>query len=471
MPPNNTPDGGLTPREELASRTVFTSLENQHLEGLPPPPDNQTHAHQDNQAHTHRRGKSPTLPIIDWQGLEYVGPVDENLLCAICRTPFSTPVTTYQCRHTFCVRCLHQHLSNLDELDRPETCPLCRADLSGAAALPYYSRADRIVEAMVEQLQVKCPETFCDWTGPRGSVQHHVLQCGFSRVSCVDRTCDGTILRAQQREFCLHHPAVCIWCQDVIEAAHHYEHTSVACPRVPVRCNMCQAAMDRQQLTPHLQTCSANVVPCKFKELGCQHVNMGSMIGQHQETCMYGMIAELREHFTAKLEKPDLLETQMTRHIQTVEARMAAIEADQAELKDFLRRSNTSDMRGLSDGSTARSPDILETFDQLERRISTMSQGMVTREQRNSMMLLHEVMPLKEQMTEIRSQLGVLSMHVRWLMDVQRSRQRQNIFNAFSASSNSESESPSTGANDGATTPAATGRPLNGRTTPPRPSL
>ncbi|KAK7735230.1 hypothetical protein SLS53_007620 [Cytospora paraplurivora] len=68
---------------------------------------------------------------------------------------------------------------------------------------------------------------------------------------------------------------------------------------------------------------------------------------------------------------------------------------------------------------------MFRMFDELDTRISDISKALIDQDARHSVMLLNELMPVKEQLVEARSQLGVMGMHVRWLMDIQRSRQRQ----------------------------------------------
>ena len=43
--------------------------------------------------------------IVDFENLEYVGPVDDNLICPICKSPLYDASVTH-CGHTFCKKCL-----------------------------------------------------------------------------------------------------------------------------------------------------------------------------------------------------------------------------------------------------------------------------------------------------------------------------------------------------------------------------
>lgn len=466
MPPNNTPDEGLPPRPEPPDGSPPDDISAGTVSNIPdigisplPAPSGQTATVQNR------------APAIDWAGLEYVGQVDDNLLCAICKIPFHTPVTTHQCRHTFCCQCLGRHLDNLEELGRPELCPLCRTELEETAVGAFWGPADRIVEALLEQLQVRCPGKLCKWTGPRGSLENHVKTCNSTPVPCVDGSCPKTILRGAQEEVCLHHQGTCILCDEAMEVSQVHEHRSTVCPQALDKCPMCLESFARRELPSHMRVCLVSPVYCKFRDMGCKHQGPGSTIEQHVKTCLYGLITAMEERIMQKI-GPGAEVQSMTRQLQDAQHRMAAVEAEQAGLRDVSRgRPNTSPPSNSLDDNTEREQYLLETFDQLERRVSEISRTLLSRDAMQATMLRNEILPMKEQMTEIRSQLGILSMHVRWLMDVQRTRQRQNIVNAFSGNSNSESEPASAGGNSGATSSSITGRPLNGRTTPPRPSL
>ena len=53
----------------------------------------------------------------------------------------------------------------------------------------------------------------------------------------------------------------------------------------------------------------------------------------------------------------------------------------------------------------------------MEAGLEAVRKGVTDLEGRQTVMLLNETAPLKDQLAEIRSTLGVLGMHVRWLMN------------------------------------------------------
>lgn len=409
------------------------------------------------------RPPRPDAPRIDWQSLEYVNPVDENLLCAICKTPFAFPASANGCRHTFCTKCLRSHLRIQRELDQDApSCPLCRTELIDQGWNEFYSRGDRIVEAMVDELVVKCPEELCSWTGPRRSLTTHFTTCEYVLIPCVDIVCQKLIMRRSQEQECLHYGEPCHLCESDIEVADRYKHLTKICSKTMVECDMCAESVERGDLPAHTEICLRRTpVACKYKSLGCRYQNIRESVDEHMQHCVYAMIRSVRD--------------EVNKNLQELENKMETIQSEHAALREAVKGQENTCIVGdlsLSQDHRERAQFMLETFDQIDKKISDLGQVVVTRDQQNAAMLHHEVMPIKDQLSEIRSQMGILSMHVRWLMDVQRTRQRQNIVNAFSGASNSGSESESTGTNNGQTTPTATSaQSLLGRITPPRPSL
>lgn len=468
MPPNNTPDDtpdGLLllpglPSEDAEARAAYldtaTDLSSLSLSE----PYSQT-------------AISQGSPSIDWAALDYVNPVDENLLCAICKTPFHEPVTTIQCRHTFCEVCIDQHLRNLDDLGHDEACPLCRTDLTETTDdNKLYSPSDRIVIALLDDLVVKCPGKLCRWTGARGSLEPHATTCDSILVPCVDECCTGVIMRGSQGQICLHHKKACELCGDIIVRAQQLEHRATVCPKVPVKCPTCEDFVERKDSAFHSHLCSVRVVSCKHKDTGCRHMDQAKGMAQHQETCIYGLFVSL--------------EDRLGKQIRAVENRVAAIEAEQAGLREAIKerpKMSTADDSTDGDGIRDQAQQAIETLDAIDRRMSEISNWVMARDALYPSMVHREMVPFLEQLAEIRSQQNVQSMHIRWLMDMHRTRQRQNIANAFSGSSASTSgsrsdtasaETDSDGAAQTTTTPLIIGRSPgvpNGRTTPPRPSL
>lgn len=132
---------------------------------------------------------------------------------------------------------------------------------------------------------------------------------------------------------------------------------------------------------------------------------------------------------------------------------------------------------------------MFRMFDELDTRISNISKALIDQDARQSVRVMTELMPVKEQLVEARSQLGVMGMHVRWLMDLQRSRQRQaadvvgglgggasssgssTTNNAQSSSGQQTSGNNGSGGSGPAGSSVGISRRMSDRVSPVRPSL
>ncbi|KAL6116597.1 trim39 [Pungitius sinensis] len=80
-------------------------------------------------------------------------PTDELLLCSICLDVFDHPVTL-PCRHSFCERCITEHLNASPQ----RMCPLCNERVDREHRL----RVNNVVADMVHQYRESEP-----WSGAR----------------------------------------------------------------------------------------------------------------------------------------------------------------------------------------------------------------------------------------------------------------------------------------------------------------
>ncbi|KZT23114.1 hypothetical protein NEOLEDRAFT_1136982 [Neolentinus lepideus HHB14362 ss-1] len=121
----------------------------------------------------------------------YVGAVDANLICCICRSPFIEPTTTRTCAHTFCYDCIIRSIHIAPQ------CPVDRSPLAPGDLAP----ADPVVRNLVDELPVECPERAagCTYTGQRQLLASHLREtCQYVRVHCEAGGCGAMILRKDQ---------------------------------------------------------------------------------------------------------------------------------------------------------------------------------------------------------------------------------------------------------------------------------
>ncbi|ROV93030.1 hypothetical protein VPNG_09419 [Cytospora leucostoma] len=463
-------------------------------------------------------------PVIDWQCLQYVDQVDENLLCAICKAPFYKPMTTKACGHTFCEACIDQALEEARGRTYRVPCPLCRTDL-GTGDNRASHRFVRVVEmsAQLDRLVVKCPNNaqVCKWKGQRSSLEDHVRNvCDYTLYPCPSSSCDKMIIRKSWADelpdgspSCRHFTSACSLCNETIDMSTQVQHLLTSCREYLASCSHCGETVVREELTAHEDVCANEETPCGFAKMGCPFTNTRAEIKVHEKTCKLApamlVYKQLEQELKADLSKfkNDTVREMKTNIMQSMELQIqrerrrldAKIEEVINELREERRKRQELALRlsklsgpprdiapGPAGDDTAMAVDgpqdvalsrpslpipvssdyeqaeyMFRMFDELDTRISDISKALIDQDARHSVMLLNELMPVKEQLVEARSQLGVMGMHVRWLMDIQRSRQRQIAEAVGSLTGGSESGSGSgSGAGSGpsgSTAAAATG--------------
>lgn len=459
-------------------RTVRVAMNNANGPGWTPTylplqtPENETDGNSAPDEATSAGNRSASTPLFDWQGLEYTGQIDDNLLCGICKTPYYKPLTTKACGHTFCEACLYQALEEARGRSRNRApCPLCRTELNVGGERGA-RRFVRVVEmsAQLDRLEVKCPNNtqLCRWTGPRSIADAHVLNdCEYMLCPCPDSSCGKPIIRKSRGTVCRHHRGPCAYCEETIDLSMEVQHQIITCPKYKVPCEYCGNEVARDLAAEHGEACSVEMATCSFSKLGCSFTSPRKDVLEHEKTCDRGAFMELvdglekrlqadmkqmKESLTTQMEhKIQLQKRQMDTRLQEIQDELQEEQRKREELAQKMSRFERSDLRlsryrdpaansATADETTGEGQDALpipegsdfeqaeymfRMFDELDTRISNISKALIDQDARQSVRMMTELMPVKEQLVEARSQLGVMGMHVRWLMDLQRSRQRQ----------------------------------------------
>ncbi|KKY31793.1 putative traf-type zinc finger [Diaporthe ampelina] len=304
------------------------------------------------------------------------------------------------------------------------------------------------MSAQLDRLEVKCPNDtqLCRWT---------------------DRSCGKTIIRKSHGTACRHQEGPCAYCEETIDLSMEVQHYMTVCAKYRVSCEYCGKEVARDLLAAHGEACSVELANCPYSKLGCSYSSLRKDVREHEKTCDRGAFMELLDGLEKRL-KADMIEmkeslaTQMEQKIQLqkhqMDSRLQEIQDElqeerrkREELAQKFSRLESGDLRllryrdpaagnstahdGTNDGRSSLSiPEgsdfeqaeyMFRMFDELDTRISNISKALIDQDARQSVRVMTELMPVKEQLVEARSQLGVMGMHVRWLMDLQRSRQRQ----------------------------------------------
>lgn len=103
----------------------------------------------------------------------FVGEVDEELLCTICRYVLQTPVQIRQCEHCFCSSCINEWLQH------QQVCPIDRNSVTPMADL---IQAPRVLRNMLSRLKITCDnkDFGCTNVVALEGLETHLTECSFN---------------------------------------------------------------------------------------------------------------------------------------------------------------------------------------------------------------------------------------------------------------------------------------------------
>ncbi|KAF7534101.1 hypothetical protein G7054_g6523 [Neopestalotiopsis clavispora] len=417
MPPPNTPEEGeLAPSNDTPTPTSNTALPLRPLVGA-------------SSTSNSNGGSPPTTPassatVVDLRLLDYQDPIDENLICPICRVALVQPVIT-RCDHVFCQRCLAQaHALS-------PVCPIDRSALDDLTADNVRS-APKIVHNQLDNLTVKCPNRSrgCALVVARSLVENHVSRyCDKTMVPCPHPGCAHAVVRRDAGKGCLHYDVECEYCKGTMLKADLEDHQDSQCPNREKECELCGSPFLRNKQEEHSKECPEMETDCQYAPFGCVQKTARKFLDDHAGQCEYRVvgpvgeqIAELRAEVGALHEK-DRLKDRRIKFLENKYFTMPAASASPEAMTDISLPESSSTTAAATATSTDMAPYesrdqyFLSLFETMESKVERLSSALQEVEGRHSMMLINETLQIKDQLTEIRSTLGVLGMHVRWLMN------------------------------------------------------
>ncbi|CAL1707707.1 unnamed protein product [Somion occarium] len=195
----------------------------------------------------------------------YVGSINDNLICCICRATFIDPCTTRTCSHTFCRECITTALSV------SPTCPVDRSPLTVEDLI----LADPVVRNLVNELLVECPNKAA---GCRDTPQRQLLDAHL-RGSCEYMKAEDTTEDVGSN----------VVSKETLEA--HLDEGQPSAESSAVRCSLCQERVPRSSLSSHIPACQDTVVSCTHASNGCSWEGRRSdLSGTHIPSCPYESI-------------------------------------------------------------------------------------------------------------------------------------------------------------------------------------
>ena len=365
---------------------------------------------------------------VDLRSLTYVDPVDENLVCPICRVALVDAVDT-ACDHTFCRECINEALNHSN------LCPIDRFPLSGRLSL---QKAHKIVLNQLDALLVKCP--CCAAPVPRAMLQNHLERyCAEALVRCAGKTCTEVVRRKLYGQGCLHYDTTCPDCNMIMQEYDMAEHREYKCKERHKSCHHCGGDILRCKEDEHLEKCQHVPAHCKWAEYGCEYESKRKDLRWHADACTFKLVGPMAEMLKKEINDLRSEVRALTEKDQSQERRIKFLEGGLGGHRDTDRPLDYADLPSqalpnLPDSSHAEPLDsgheyLLSLVEAQETKVDRLSAGMTELEAKQTMMLFNETIQIKNELAEMRSSQQVLSMHVRWLLNFRR-QENQRRFGA-----------------------------------------
>lgn len=357
--------------------------------------------------------------VFDMYALVYVSETDHNLLCPICHDPLVDPVTT-PCDHTFCYRCLRRSIASSPS---GTACPIDRELLSW---IDCFSAA-RLVRTQLNSLVVKCPHQGrgCDKELRREIIEKHATtECRYREFTCPDTSCDKKLRSKPKDDECLHRQVACAICQDKVEEANKDLHL-LSCTKAKTRCLACWQLVVRAQMESHHEVeCDGVEIGCPYKDLGCPIRAIRGEMSAHSYTCAFH--PETPSGIAIRNQR-DIIQsyTDLGSQLREMQVRQDETSRRVDEILASRRGNASGDGSGSGSGNNELSFSENRTMQDLDAGFEEVHQNLTHLEARQSMWTLNQVMPIREEVTELRNNINMIRMHVNWLLN--RSREEGRI--------------------------------------------
>ncbi|KAL1792245.1 hypothetical protein ACET3X_009996 [Alternaria dauci] len=404
-----------------------------------------------NSPSTARRNSRIVKVPPEFASLEYVSAPDSNLVCLICHAPFDKPVQL-SCEHYFCRECLDHAWAPQPSGRR--TCPTCRH----AVETDHDIRpVPKIIETMLDELVVKCPNTNagCTWVDQRVNVHDHVmLYCEHTPVECSAADCRLQISQKDFHKGCLHYTVSCDDCHASLLKKDLEEHQRSLCDNRVTACSLCEAEVLRVDLKPHINNdCPKHTISCQGTIVGCKFTAERIDVLAHESSCAMATMAPHFREQQARLERTEAKLEPLTRRVGILEDGLTNITnylypangndasfpvTDPLDPNDA--QAPTPDFRlppasfpptpagGGSNGensNTALPPappfdsqihHLLTLHDSLREEVGRIANALTDLDGRTNMMIINESQRSKDEMLHVNAAISNMRMHLQWVV-------------------------------------------------------
>lgn len=349
---------------------------------------------------------------IDLRAVIYDGMVDENLVCPICRCPLVEPALT-DCDHIFCRSCI------INALSHSRLCPIDRLPLDDSGV----GRAPKMVHNQLDALKAKCPCCFSPLA--RSMLENHMEKyCPESTVRCPGvhsgNECKEVVKRRMSGRGCLHYSVDCPDCKETLQLVEMEDHRLKTCMKRLKACDDCGAEILRCKEADHGNECLDVVRPCRWAEYGCHHEAKRKDLHLHADECNLRLVGPMAEAMKKEITslRSEMRSLTEANHLQ--ERRIKFLESGSRASDRPLELMDLS-LVNLPDSASTEPLEsgheyLLSLLESQQSRLSQLSTELTDLQGKNTMMLLNETIPMKNELAELRSTQQVTCMHVRWLM-------------------------------------------------------
>ncbi|CAN9151878.1 unnamed protein product [Alternaria alternata] len=444
IPPPN--DRRSSRSSRSSSNAAWTGWPDEHddriMVGGPPSSPSPLAVRVSNSPSTARRHSRIIKVPPEFANLEYVSAPDSNLVCLICHAPFDRPVQL-SCEHYFCRECLDHAWAPQPSGRR--TCPTCRH----AVETDHDIRpVPKIIETMLDELVVKCPNTKagCNWVDQRVNVHDHVmLYCEYTPVECSAADCRLQISQKDFHKGCLHYTVSCDDCHASLLKKDLEEHQRSLCDNRLTICSLCEAQVLRLDLKPHINNdCPKHVISCQGTIVGCKFTAERVDVLNHEGSCAMATMAPHFREQQARIERNEARLEPLTRKVGILEDGLTNItnylypangndasfpvtdpldpNDAQAPTPDFRLPPASFPPAGSENNNTAQPPfdsqvhHLLTLHDSLREEVSRIANALTDLDGRTNMMIINESQRSKDEMLHVNAAISNMRMHLQWVV-------------------------------------------------------
>ncbi len=236
---------------------------------------------------------------------EFVGELQDELMCSICMKVLNEPQLVNCCEQRFCKNCLTKWMT------KKKTCPHCRSD-------DFSHMLSKRQEDRISKLLVYCANKAhgCESTLKVSEYQHHLSVdnpqgCFFTKLPCPIQ-CGADIfcgdLDNHRKAKCPKRRVQCQYCKSEGEYQMITGGHTDTCPCYPLACpQACGAEVLRKDLTAHQGVCPLEPVACPFSDIGCKVKVPRQDLDKHMQSSMLQHMTDMAKSHTALKQEHEAL--------------------------------------------------------------------------------------------------------------------------------------------------------------------